>query len=65
MTTMTPSINKVFKLIFHDLTPRYPPPAPLGIYSFRIMKYYIIFKCIQLHDQIIVSKLHNFKNTIK
>ena len=22
---MTPSINKVFKLIFHNLTPRYPP----------------------------------------
>ena len=29
MTTMTPSINKVFKLIFHDLTPRYPP-CPLN-----------------------------------
>ena len=26
---MTPSINKVFKLIFHNLTQRYPPPAPL------------------------------------
>ena len=31
MTTMTSSINKVFKLIFHDLTPRYStPPAPLN-----------------------------------
>ena len=28
---MTPSISKVFKLIFHNLTPRYPPPAPLNL----------------------------------
>ena len=30
MTTMTPSISQILKLIFHDLNPRDPgPPFPL------------------------------------
>ena len=37
MTTMTPSINKVFKLIFHNLTPRYPP-CPLKNYKLSVLK---------------------------
>ena len=63
MTTMTPSIRQIPKLIFHDVDPGDPPPAPLSGLWMRWAErfgsgYFLLFFLV--HQQFKSSRGHNF-----